>query len=135
MLSAGEQPPSLAIGAEGLRNRRKDPKRKDSSAPDVNDYSSEKLPRQSRKPFAFALFKDSTSRLAAWEESRTDADGTTVIVAAGHNRALNTRNIMLALRLAPWTIWELAVLFWRVAGIKLLIFLLGRVWAGIGEMS
>lgn len=51
----------------------------------------------------------------------------------GACRPLTKRNITLALRLAPWTTVELSVMFWKVAGLKLVLFLFGRVWAGLGE--
>ncbi|KAG8859725.1 hypothetical protein FRB96_004299 [Tulasnella sp. 330] len=76
------------------------------------------------------IIKSPADRLAAWEASRTDAEGVPT-QPPGHCHPLTRQNIILALRLAPWTIIELSVMFWKVAGVKLVLFLFGRIWAGL----
>lgn len=70
-----------------------------------------------------------SDRVTAWEASLVTPDG--LVIPAGQARPMNAKTFRLALSVAPGTFIELIKLFWKVGGLRLVIFLMGNVINGL----
>ncbi|KAG9025527.1 hypothetical protein FRB95_010076 [Tulasnella sp. JGI-2019a] len=113
-----------------LRKPKKSNEIETAKSEDENGEAKPRISKSLSTSWTSNLIRSSADRLAAWEASRTDAQGIP-LHPPGHYRPLTPENVTMALRLAPWTLIELTVMFWKVAGLKLVLFFFGRVWAGL----